>query len=259
MHRDGHSPNYDFVTDTALSLAATPDARILDFGCGRGTWLEIALRRNLSADLRGVDSYAGMYADWVGDLPESLRDRVTPIVDGRIPFPDGHFDVVVSNQVFEHIAEPAASVAEIARVLKRGGAFLALFPTVDVWFEGHVGVYFAHRFRDPRWQRRYLRAMKALGFGYHTEGYTADAWAAHTTATLQEACFYHTKRDVDRWWAEAFGAPPASLALDYMRFRLAVHPRLRALAWLCDNPLTRPLVTFACHRRAGRVLVARKR
>src|SRR5271166_5045633 len=54
------------------------------------------------------------------------------------------FDMVISNQVFEYIPDPTRILPEIARVLKPGGQFLALFPFREIWYEGHLGLYFAH-------------------------------------------------------------------------------------------------------------------
>ena len=39
------------------------------------------------------------------------EDRILVIEDGRIPFPDGHFDLVVSNMVFEHVEDLVAEVS----------------------------------------------------------------------------------------------------------------------------------------------------
>jgi SAM-dependent methyltransferase len=52
--------------------------------------------------------------------------RTTPQVDvvgsaSTIPFASGSADVVVCSQVLEHVPDPAAALAEMARVLKPGG------------------------------------------------------------------------------------------------------------------------------------------
>jgi len=44
----------------------------------------------------------------------------------NMSFPDDSYDVVFSRAVFEHIADPAAVLREIARVLRRGGVFYCL-------------------------------------------------------------------------------------------------------------------------------------
>jgi SAM-dependent methyltransferase len=38
-----------------------------------------------------------------------------------LPFPDGHFDLLIANHVLEHVDDDGCAVAEIVRVLKPGG------------------------------------------------------------------------------------------------------------------------------------------
>jgi len=59
-------------------------------------------------------------------------------MDGdRTPFVTGSFDLVINNQVLEHVTDLDVVVHEIARVLKPGGSCLSLFPDKGVWREGH--------------------------------------------------------------------------------------------------------------------------
>ena len=44
-------------------------------------------------------------------MPQA-RDRVRTIQNGVIDFPDGHFDLVLSNQVLEHVTDPEAVIAK---------------------------------------------------------------------------------------------------------------------------------------------------
>jgi SAM-dependent methyltransferase len=48
----------------------------------------------------------------------------------RQTFPDASFDIVVTQQVFEHLFEPGEAIAEIARTLRPGGAHLMTVPIV---------------------------------------------------------------------------------------------------------------------------------
>lgn len=46
-------------------------------------------------------------------------------------FPDESFDVVITQDVFEHLPDPELAIKEIARTLKKGGVFIATIPLVN--------------------------------------------------------------------------------------------------------------------------------
>ena len=48
-----------------------------------------------------------------------------PEGDGRLPYEDASFDLVVCNSVLHHLADPLQSLDEMARVAKPGAAYLA--------------------------------------------------------------------------------------------------------------------------------------
>ncbi len=48
-----------------------------------------------------------------------------------LPFPDDSFDCVVARAVLYHVQDPARAIGEAARVLDRGGVFLATTGTDD--------------------------------------------------------------------------------------------------------------------------------
>jgi SAM-dependent methyltransferase len=56
----------------------------------------------------------------------------------RLSFPDAVFDIVVCNEVFEHVPELSEAIAEIARVLRPGGILLATFPFAYNQFDAIV-------------------------------------------------------------------------------------------------------------------------
>ena len=80
---------------------------VLDFGCGSKPYRPLVVQRGatyLGADLRGNP-----------DADVELDDRM------RLDCPDEMHDGVLSTQVLEHVAEPAAYLAEARRLLKPGG------------------------------------------------------------------------------------------------------------------------------------------
>jgi SAM-dependent methyltransferase len=249
--------NYDYLLHATRSLTQSASARVLDFGCGRGELVANARRSGL--DFWGADSYDRTFFSQSDCVAESAS-FVKGIEDGHLPFGDAEFDVVISNQVFEHITWPGIerATAEIARVLKPGGYFLALFPTAEVWFEGHLGVYFPQRMRRwPRLQRLYLTLCHAAGFGYsRNPGQRSYDWAANRQHALNTYVFHYRLRDINALWAEQFGEPPRNCAVDYMQYRVSRQlPKLNAISqW---RPLS-CLLSFVCQKRAGEVLLVRK-
>jgi SAM-dependent methyltransferase len=92
--------------------------RVLDVGCGSRPY-----ERFVSAT-----EYVGLEID----TPENRRTKLADVYyDGRgLPFPDGSFDSAISNEVLEHVFEPDAFIADIARVLKPKGRLLLTVPFV---------------------------------------------------------------------------------------------------------------------------------
>ncbi len=121
--------NYEFCTEYAARVGART---VLDFGCGAGQI--VRLLRNRSIDARGCDSF---YGGGAYEIPPDLKRTILPMQDGKVPFPDQTFDLVINNQVMEHVEDIDAAISEIARVLKPHGRVLSLFPDKRVWREGH--------------------------------------------------------------------------------------------------------------------------
>ena len=77
---------------------------MLDFGCGGGEIVVAGRERGLS--IWGVEVfYEGSRARDMARDNGALGSTVLEFRDGRTPFRDGAFDVVVSNQVLEHIED----------------------------------------------------------------------------------------------------------------------------------------------------------
>jgi SAM-dependent methyltransferase len=97
-----------------------PTDAVLDLGAGRG----IVPQMNFLGAVRFV---AGVDTD---DCVLSNPYLHEPKVAGgdSIPYADSTFDVVVSNNVLEHLRQPEKVFAEVRRVLKPEGVFLAKTP-----------------------------------------------------------------------------------------------------------------------------------
>ncbi len=96
------------------------DSVVLDLGAGAGIVAAMNFR-GLAARVCGVD-----LDDRVVTNPMLDEGRISDA--GEIPYPDEMFDVVFSDNVMEHIADPAAVFREVHRVLRPAGVFLFKTP-----------------------------------------------------------------------------------------------------------------------------------
>jgi SAM-dependent methyltransferase len=122
--------------------------RILDFGCGTGG--------NLASYAR-FGSVIGVEPDPRAVQLAATRARL-PLTRGSgtdLPFLSSSFDVVVASDVLEHIEDDARAVAEIARVLRPGGAFIFTVPAHPWLFGPHDRALFHYR----RYVERDLRTL----------------------------------------------------------------------------------------------------
>jgi SAM-dependent methyltransferase len=125
------------------------EAALLDAGCGTGANL---------AHLPGSGLRVG-----IDRAPEALalarRRGLSVLVRGDVsslPFADGCFDAAISISVIYHqwVADPAAALRELRRVLRPGGLVLVDVPAfASLWSEHDEAVMTARRFTEPALRR----------------------------------------------------------------------------------------------------------
>jgi trans-aconitate methyltransferase len=99
-------------------LACRPGESILDLGCGDGQLTERVAARGVA--VRGVDSSSAMIA--------AARARGIAADEAsaeKLPYPDATFDAVFSNAALHWIGDQDAMLAEVHRVLRPDGRFVA--------------------------------------------------------------------------------------------------------------------------------------
>ena len=98
-----------------------PGRRVLDLGCRDGALTRTYVEGN---DVVGVDADREALAA-AADL--GIETHWADL-DQPLDFPDASFDVVVAGELLEHLRDPAPLVAEVRRVLRPGGTFVASVP-----------------------------------------------------------------------------------------------------------------------------------
>jgi ubiquinone/menaquinone biosynthesis C-methylase UbiE len=108
---------------------------VLDLGCGFGRHAFEAARRGaiVVALDAGRDEVLGVRATFAAmvDAGELSGDTHAAAVQGdalALPFADETFDRVICSEVLEHIPDDLGAMAELARVLRRGGTMAITVP-----------------------------------------------------------------------------------------------------------------------------------
>jgi methionine biosynthesis protein MetW len=192
--------------------------RLLDVGCWDGAHTASYAER-LGCPACGIEVFEAQASAAEARGIEVAR---VDLESGRFPWPDGHFDVVISNQVFEHLKNVWLAMSEVYRVLAPGGwlilsvpnlgslhnrVLLALGrqPTSIRTFGPHVRGYTFGEIRDFVAHRDRLEVVRMRGVGFYPFPASMAVpltriWpgASHTTIVVARK----VARDFASPWAE---------------------------------------------------------
>jgi len=154
---------------TAVKKIGVPlqSARILDYGCGRG--MTVAKLREQGLEVYGADIDPQYIANGRPLLAERDSDPndVLRVIDnhGSTGFPDGFFDIVISNQVLEHVEDLDIVAAELRRVMAPGAVALHVFPSKWRLIETHLFMPAVHWLPKSQWRKTAISLCLAIGVG----------------------------------------------------------------------------------------------
>jgi arsenite methyltransferase len=153
-------------------LALQPAERVLDVGVGPGLLALEAMRAvGPTGRVCGIDPSPSMLAiarRRTGEAGVELAEGTAT----AIPYDDASFDVAVSTQVLEYVADVPAALAELHRVVRPGGRVLLLDTDWDsvVWRSNddvrtaRVLAAWDEHLVDPHLPRRLGGELRAAGF-----------------------------------------------------------------------------------------------
>ncbi len=209
-----------------------PGIALLDVGCGPGTITADLAARVAPGRVVGMDRSAEAVA---AAIELAATSPALSFVAGDLyamDFEDGAFDVVHAHQVLQHLDDPVAALAEMARVCRPDG-----------WIAARDGDYATMTWYPDypelgRWLELYCAAARANG-GEPDAGRRLVAWArragcADIVATSSSWCF--AAPEDRRWWAETWAEriTVTALAERIIELGLAEGPELDSIgdAWL---------------------------
>jgi len=189
-----HAPEKDVEAAIVRHIAATPMNLLLDAGTGTGRMLELLspyVKRAI-----GVDVSAEMLAIARDRLARAhiaqAQVRLADIY--RLPFANGSaltgFDAVLFHQVLHYLDDPAAAVAEAARVMRAGGRLLiADFAPHELEFLrgdfAHRRLGFADREVQGWFQAAGLKPLANEAIAAGKNKLTEKLWLAQAAAKAQ--------------------------------------------------------------------------
>lgn len=134
LHRGFSTSTQDWQAWVFAQLELEPNTAVLECGCGPGwLWRQNLARIPANCQITLTDLSPGMVAEAEAALNEAelaLADsgttfQVREANTEALPFADDSFDVVVANHMLYHVPHLDTALAEIRRVLKPHGRFLA--------------------------------------------------------------------------------------------------------------------------------------
>jgi SAM-dependent methyltransferase len=221
------------TADLGLLGVVAGDA-VLDLGCGFGRHAYEAARRGASvvavdraeAEVGQTRATLQAMAD-AGEVPPGTALGAVRADALALPFASGTFDRVVAAEVFEHLLDDGAAMAELARVLRPGGTAAV---TVPAFGPERICWALSDRYHAPAAEGGHVRIYREAALRRLLEGAGLRPGPSHRAHALHSPY----------WWLRCAIGPDRD---DH----LLVRPYRRLLEW---DIVSAPAVT----RRAERLL-----
>lgn len=159
--RDLRQGNFRIVLDRAFGDAELAGLTLLEVGCGHGWFLDEAKRRGIitfgiepDAKIARRSATYGAHRIRTGFFPEALEDSE-------------RFDIIVFNDVFEHLPDIRAALHAVERHLNPGGHLVLNMPSRGGFFYRLARAFAAFGVQGP-FDRMWQKGMPSPHLSYFT-------------------------------------------------------------------------------------------
>lgn len=133
------------------SLKLPNHIRILEMGCRNGAIISEIARTLNSIDLFGIDIDEKALAE--AAIEKGIITQRVDLNTDRLPYPDASFDIVLMEEVIEHLVNPDNAIQEAYRTLKPGGYFLVTTPNL-AWWLNRLALFLGYQ---PYWTENSIK------------------------------------------------------------------------------------------------------
>jgi SAM-dependent methyltransferase len=211
--------------------------RVIDVGCGRGD--TVAWLCAHGWDAYGID----ISPEYIQRGREYLaREGADPARlqllndDFTYPFPDGMFDVVLSDQVIEHVPDLELFASEVARISAPGAGGLHICPARWHPIEAHLRSPFVHWLPKGPLRRAAVMASMRIGLAapYFTEFPFRDRVEIFSRFSDEETFYRSLRSTVATMQRHGLQCDARLASRDKIGFHLRTAPKaaLPLLGWL---------------------------
>ncbi len=109
--------------EAVVRVLATPDADLLDAGCGTGAFARTLIAEGMAPGrITLMDPSEAMLAHCADIAAFKSKARLE-----AIPFEDGSFDIVTCAWALETVPSPELALSELCRIVRKGGVLCIAF------------------------------------------------------------------------------------------------------------------------------------
>lgn len=165
-------------------LEYDPGAKAIDIGCGDGQKTSEFMSKIGAKEILGID---GVMPRLAAAQKRGVKTKVVNI-EKAWALPENSFDVVISNQVIEHILDLDHFISEIKKVLKPGGYAVISTENLASWHNIFALILGHQDFSHHLISKSHVGNPMSLHYKQKTV-----AWSAKDNSGVDDTAFPHIK------------------------------------------------------------------